>query len=352
MPIGTARMAHLCLPNSELHVGLDWDDCSDLLSALSNPLRPAMLLYPNEKALDVGAELPRGPLTLVVVDGTWSLTKKMVRQNTVLSRLPRLSFQPSSPSNYRIRREPSPHCVSTIEALALALGRLEGDPDRFMQLLTPFQWMVDRHLELRERKRTFPCRHVINKRRTLNIPEALRERQSDIVCVVGEANAWPYCAGGARRVYPDELVHWVAQRMVGGEPFEYIVAPRYPLAPNTSKHVALSPERLQAGGSVEELCARWRNFVRETDILCSWGCYATGLLASDRGFLPPLRYDLRQLAKHLLKRKLGTMDQLFACVGEEDAPNLASGRAGKRLGQLVRIARCFNEGRLRGQRLG
>ena len=57
--IGTARMASLCLPNSELHVGVHWRGSTALARALSDPGRPAALLYPGEGAVDVLAHPPR-----------------------------------------------------------------------------------------------------------------------------------------------------------------------------------------------------------------------------------------------------------------------------------------------------
>src|SRR6266513_1940820 len=53
VPIGTARMASLCLPNSELHVGVHWQGSAAVARALSDPERPAVLLYPGEGAKDV-----------------------------------------------------------------------------------------------------------------------------------------------------------------------------------------------------------------------------------------------------------------------------------------------------------
>ena len=73
MAIGTARMAHLCLPNSELHIGVDFEAQAEVTRALSNPERPAILLYPGEGARDVVKEPPTGPVTLVVVDGNMAL---------------------------------------------------------------------------------------------------------------------------------------------------------------------------------------------------------------------------------------------------------------------------------------
>jgi len=346
MSIGTARMAHLCLPNSELHVGVDWERSAALHRALSDPTRPAMLLYPSADALDIGQLPERHPMTLVVVDGTWANAKKMVKQNPILTALPRVAFQPPKPSEYRIRREPKPHCVSTVEALAHVLGVLEGQPDRFTQLLEPFRRMIDRQIELKELNQAVPCRHAKKVKRPVEIPTGLRERAGDIVCVVGEANAWPYCAGESRVRYPDELVHWVAFRLATGESFDCVARPRAPLALNTAKHIELSAEALNAGGSIEELCAAWQRFVRTTDVLCSWGCYATSLLTAAGGFLPPERFDLRWLSKSLLKRKLGSMDQFLEGLEGASAVSLASGRAGARLGQLVQIAKHFSGGTL------
>lgn len=152
MPIGTARMASLCLPNSELLVGFDWQSSHVLAASLSDPTRPAALLYPGLDARDLHRAPTRGPLTLVVVDGTWNNTRKMVRRNPILMNLPRVTFQPAHPSEYRIRREPDAKCVSTIEALMYVLGAIEGNASRFERLLLPFQKMIDTQLAHKSRR--------------------------------------------------------------------------------------------------------------------------------------------------------------------------------------------------------
>src|ERR1700722_16678898 len=79
--IGTARMASLCLPNSELHVGVHWRGSVALGRALSGAAGPPALLYPGPGAIDVLRHPPSSPVTLVVVDGTWSQAKKVLREN-------------------------------------------------------------------------------------------------------------------------------------------------------------------------------------------------------------------------------------------------------------------------------
>lgn len=124
--IGTAHMARICLANAELHVGVEWGGSPALARAHDDPTRPAVLLYPGEGARDVAHEPPPGPVTLVVVDGTWTQARHVIERNPALLALPRYAFTPAAPSEYRIRREPSVEYVSTIEALAHVLGVLEG----------------------------------------------------------------------------------------------------------------------------------------------------------------------------------------------------------------------------------
>lgn len=338
MPIGTGRMASLCLSNSELHVGVSWEDTPVLRRAFSDPSRPPALLYPSRApGEDRETRLP-GPVTLIVLDGTWPQTKKILRENPTLAQLPRVAFTPSSPSEYRIRREPKPACVSTIEALALALGMLEGQPERFAALLTPFRRMIERQIELTGLNRTVPYHHA-KREKTLasRVPSVLRQTFRDIVCVAGEANTWPWRQGDWRMQFPAELVHWAAHRPWTGETLEIVVKPRHPLGPCTVKHSGLSLEQFNAGLSQAELSAAWQAFRRPSDIVCSWGGYACELFAAAGGELPALRFDLRSVVKDLVKRKIGTLEDYAQQLAGDLAP-LASGRAGTRLRLLACVA--------------
>ncbi len=341
MPIGTAHMASLCLPNSELHVGVDWQGSSMLARALSDPARPAALLYPGPDAIDVVRSPPSGPITLVVVDGTWWQTKKLVRANPVLRTLPRYAFTPPAPSEYRIRKEPRDDYVSTIEALVHVLGALEGDPGRFGALLQPFRAMVDTQIDCAERLHGARTRHrKAHTPRRPPIPACLGERTADLVCVVGEANAWPYRAAD-RSVYPDVLVQWVARRLATGETFDVVAAPETPLAPSTPIHTRLSPDLFATGGTLGELFDRWQSFLRPTDVVCSWGRYATSLFASSGGHLPTDRIDLRQVARTVTQSKVGTLEGFAAGLGIAESSPVVRGRAGARLSQVEDIARHF-----------
>jgi DTW domain-containing protein len=340
MPIGTAHMARLCLPQAELHVGVHWGDSEPLARALSNPARPAILLYPGPGARDILREPPPGPVTLVVVDGTWSQAKTVVRDNPVLHTLPRYAFATPEPSHYRIRREPNDEYVSTIEALMHVLGVLEGNPARFRSLLDPLRTMVDAQLACQA---SSPRRRVQKRARRAvrRFPDVLTDRFADLVCVVGEANAWPY----RERAFspPDELVHWVAHRVTTGETFEQIAAPEQPLSPSTTFHTELSEGVLGCGAPRAALLAGYERFSRPGDVVCAWGTFGLNLFVASGGALPAERIDLRAMAHRITHRKLGSLEEYAATLDAPSSPPpRAAGRAGRRLAMLLRILRTWH----------
>jgi hypothetical protein len=221
------------------------------------------------------------------------------------------------------------------------LGALEKDHDRFQRLLQPFRAMIDVQIACAERLRGARTRYKkANKIRIPTIPTVLSERASDLVCVVGEANAWPYHAAD-RAIYPDVLVHWTAKRLATGETFDFVATPTTPLAPNTLLHTRLSADDLAQAGTLPDLLDAWRSFLRPTDVLCSWGRYATALFVTSGGHLPAERIDLRQVARRLKEGKVGTLEGFAASVGIGSSASVARGRAGVRLAQVEDITRHF-----------
>ncbi len=339
VPINTARIAALCLPSAEVHVGVDFGRAP----FLAEPPQPAVLLYPDDDAPSPATWADRGPITLVVVDGTWSQARKIVRTNEVLAKLPRCSFRPPSPSDYRIRREPHEDYVSTIEALVHVLGELEHEPQRFASMLEPFRAMVDAQLAFAERRLSAggAPRKLLRKRvrpaaDVHALPPILAERSEDLVCVYGEASSWPYDAT-ERESRPDELVHWVACRPSTGETFEALVAPRGLIAPSTPRHVDLSAAELGAGMTLAELAERWSAFARPRDVICSWGHYAPRLFVGTGAELASERVDVRIAARVHARAKVGTMEEHRQKLGLPDPPPLGRGRAGRRLADLVAV---------------
>ena len=326
-------MAHLSLPNSEFHLGLDFGS-HERVRALAAAGDTA-LLFPGDGALDPATLGPdRAPRTLIVVDGTWAQARKVIKRNPFLQALPRIGLRPPQPSNYRIRKEPSDECVSTIEAVVHVLGALEGEPDRFRPLLQAFDRMVDLQLEFAARRPGPP--RVRNKKpvrlsRDGTVVE-LRSRPQDVVALYAESNAFPLESGMPG---DPELIQLVAIRLATGERFEAVIAPRRPLAPHAALHLEIAEERILGGESVPGALGRFDSFLREGDLLCGWGRYAIDLLRAESGPERPFS-DLRMAAARRLRRRPGGVEQAIRLLGQPELPvPIGDGRAGRRLAALA-----------------
>ncbi|MCA1854979.1 DTW domain-containing protein [Massilia oculi] len=141
----SARLLHLSVAGSVLAVGEAFgaDELDELLHAGG---RRPVLLYPEtpgETAAAPDDEAGPDQLRLVLLDATWRKSRKMLYLNPALQRLPRLALRDVAPSNYRIRKAHAPHQLSSLEAGALALGQLEGDPALAGPLLDAFAGFVE-----------------------------------------------------------------------------------------------------------------------------------------------------------------------------------------------------------------
>jgi DTW domain-containing protein len=343
MPINTARIASLCLPDAHVHVGVRVPD----LPMLRDPAFPAVLLYPGKDATDILTCPPKGPVTLVAVDGTWAHARSMVSRNPQLAALPRYAFAAPNPSEYRIRREPNEAYMSTIEALAEVLSVLEGDRARFLPMLAPFRAMVDMQVAYMQEHRH--RRHHGGKRRerlgdveahAFRTPYLMRERKADLVCITAEANAWPY---GNKEHGKHELVQWCATRVRTGETFDALVAPRRALCEATPVHMNVAGHEVLNGLTLHAFFEHWRAYVKPSDVLCFWGPYARSLYLD--ALEVPAEGDHAQLdLRQITRTKLGTGGTMEATCEALSAPTpevRARGRAGERLAALVAIARAL-----------
>jgi len=148
---GSARLLHLSLSNSRLEVGEAFD--AQRLRGLLSPERRNVLLYPESVAdpsLGLAAPQPFDPawvhtpqhLRLVVLDGTWRKSRKMLYLNPLLQSMPRLPLRDVPPSHYLIRKAHLPDQLSTLEATAYALAQLENNINKFSPLIAAFDGFV------------------------------------------------------------------------------------------------------------------------------------------------------------------------------------------------------------------
>lgn len=151
---GSARLLHLSLPNSRMLTGEQFAPAilAGLLADKHN-----VLLYPDTPgdrslgiapppALDPAILLDPAQLRLVVLDGTWRKSRKMLYLNPQLQQLPRLPLRDTPASHYLIRKAHAPDQLSTLEATCYALMQLEQDVPRFVPLIAAFDGFVAQQL--------------------------------------------------------------------------------------------------------------------------------------------------------------------------------------------------------------
>lgn len=153
-PSNTGTLALQCLPNSHLVVrggGPNDRNPLDLSSLLSDPNYEPVLLFPSPGALVLNhhlAEKLKRPVHLIVPDGNWSQARKLHSRHPELSRIPRWMVERQSSATYFLRKEARENGMSTLEAIALALGFIEG-PRTQDELLRVYQRKLHQTLKAR-----------------------------------------------------------------------------------------------------------------------------------------------------------------------------------------------------------
>ncbi len=124
----TGHLARLALANSQLLVRGRPDEPLDY-AALVTPERRTAVLFPTEDSVELGpafaAADPR-PLTLVVPDGNWRQAARVAGRMRDLADVTYVRLPPGPPSRYRLRQETRDDGLATFEAIARAMGLLEG----------------------------------------------------------------------------------------------------------------------------------------------------------------------------------------------------------------------------------
>jgi DTW domain-containing protein YfiP len=162
--LGTARFAALHFTNAIVKVGLSWPSLSKLLGRDTDPkrwailylgsLKPEMLAPGRDVVVTTGKGEPlpdqdaalRGIEGVILLDGTWSQAKAIWWRNAWMLKCRRVLLQRARPSRYgKLRKEPHRAGLSTIEAAAMLLAKLEDNPKIEAALNTSFAKMLERY---------------------------------------------------------------------------------------------------------------------------------------------------------------------------------------------------------------
>lgn len=172
--LGTARLTALHFKNAVLKIGLSWAGLAKALGRPADPQRWAILYLGSARAAALTADADivavdrkgeaeddqRGILRqlegVVVLDGTWSQAKALWWRNPWMLRCRRILLNPERPSRYgKLRREPRSDGLSTLEAAAMLVSRLERRAEIETTLLASFDRLLARYRDLRQSSPAF-----------------------------------------------------------------------------------------------------------------------------------------------------------------------------------------------------
>jgi DTW domain-containing protein YfiP len=149
-PTNTGQLAARCLEHSAVAIVGERDRPSEL-PLIGDDVEP-VVLYPDDDAVPIARYAGAArPVLLIVPDGTWRQASKLRRRVPGLAALPCVTLPEAAATAYRLRAEHRTGGLATFEAIARALGVLEGDAGPAIEaaMTAVFRVMVDRTLWLR-----------------------------------------------------------------------------------------------------------------------------------------------------------------------------------------------------------
>lgn len=325
-PFNTARMASAALENSQL--------LSDRVAKLAkhpfNFDNHTGLLYPGKNAIPITELAAKDrPKKMVVIDGTWHHAKQIMRDVPQLAGLKTYRINPTSPGNYRIRKEPTLDSLSTLEAIIAALRELEPELQGTEKLLAAFDQMID--TQIAHPKAPDASRFSLKRFGTpFNIPVRLIRDYQHAVVAYGESQR--IVRDGTEFQMP---IYWTAYRPQTDEIFEAAIETQKPLTDINLNHLELDRSKFDNPCAYVEFCDRWQRFLRPDDFLVTYKQSTVEMLK---------RIDANYSTNLVLKSvdmeqgKNGSIDA-FIQRQQIDVPQLpVDGRAGRRLSQAAALA--------------
>jgi len=156
----TGHFTHQSLKNSELFVGIDFSQNSEINSIINDSNKNCFILYPGEDSINLNNSYIESKTQKVIflIDSTWACSKKILKSSTNLKSLPKISFDYENSSAYEFKKQPSDYCLSTIESTLVILKLLNKqnienvEKSSLDNFLTPFNKMVEFQMEKSKEK--------------------------------------------------------------------------------------------------------------------------------------------------------------------------------------------------------
>ena len=124
----TGTLSLEALPNSAMRVRGLTQTTLDLSHDMDPSYQP-LLYYPSDTAVDLNSEFMRTiekPVLLIVPDGNWRQASKVHLRHKELAGIPRVMIKAPNLATHHLRHESTSYGMSTLEAIARAMGVIEG----------------------------------------------------------------------------------------------------------------------------------------------------------------------------------------------------------------------------------
>ena len=347
-PFNTARIVNKALQKSELIF-----DRNESFAKRELPIyEGAALLYPGKDArlIDDLAEDEK-PKQLVVIDGTWDQARTLFRDVPQLQKLPQLKLAPTTPGQYRIRREPTATSLSTLEATVQSLQQLEPETIGLDLLLQAFDKMVQQQLD--HPLANYGDGSPRPKMETLNIPASFARDLASIVVAYGEATPVSYqsAEGWSRLNRKKKLaaklppVFWVAERLDGSASFRQAIKPADPISIANLNHMQLSESDFESAISVESFAELWDQFLQPDDLLVVPNQKTIRLLNHAGAHVPV--FELLKAINFDPRNEFSGASEFLQSIPYPIAAPIHPGRAGKRLAVALALVKHLRSRRER-----
>ncbi|XP_022672184.1 DTW domain-containing protein 2-like isoform X2 [Varroa jacobsoni] len=173
--VRTAPMLEAALSNCLVLRGRHFSRHSLMREIYANESR-TFVLYPSPDAMDI-ENLPREQaFNLIVIDGTWNQARSLYFANKELHSLTKVKISPMHASYYVVRTQPHAACLSTVESVALALSKLECQPQLEKTLIKPLVAMCGYQIDYGAQKRDSKEEQILSGTFKRKIPKKIENR--------------------------------------------------------------------------------------------------------------------------------------------------------------------------------
>ena len=148
----TGKMTNTSLPNSQIHVGIDFTNNYKINEILNNPYNSCFVLYPSNRSINLNQNNIKEEnknIVIFIIDSTWPCSKKILRKSSNIRSLPYISFEHTKVSQYKFKTQPCELALSTIESTLCVLELLNKHEiedikkNQLENFLEPFFQMIN-----------------------------------------------------------------------------------------------------------------------------------------------------------------------------------------------------------------